>query len=386
VRKIVCIRNCDAGLLGPENLVLSLGEALQPRGVQLILVNLWDGTPPCVALHEEAVRRGIESYVLRLAWGTDPSLFPRLRALLCRFRPDVVLTHDPKSEVAAVVATRFMPTPLVGAYYGRLAVRSRWLKLHEATSPLSFRFYSRVLANSMEQRRDLLQRGVQAEKVVVLPSTTDTRRLVPPSPGEVRAARDALGITPDQAVLATVARLSLQKGHTFMLEALADVRRRFPQVVYLIVGGGASWRGEGGVEEDLRRQTYALGLVDHVRFLGYRGDLLTVLHAADVLVSPSLREGMSVVLLDAMAAGLPIVATAVGGSPEAVVHGQTGLLVPPADPAALARAVCDVLGDDELRRRMGVAARQRAEELYDARVIAEQVHRLCEEVCAGNAR
>jgi glycosyltransferase involved in cell wall biosynthesis len=118
-----------------------------------------------------------------------------------------------------------------------------------------------------------------------------------------------------------------------------------------------------------------------VRFLGYMPDVRPVLAAADLVVSPSLREGMQVSLIEAMAAARPIVATAVGGTPDAVADGETGLLVPPANPDALADAVIRLLGDRERMRRMGAAGRMRAEREFDNRAVANQVLQVCEEVC-----
>ena len=154
-----------------------------------------------------------------------------------------------------------------------------------------------------------------------------------------------------------------------------------PEVLYLVSGeGDAYWRGEGGLRNQLEQEAAALGITDHVRFLGYYPDLKTVLYATDLLVSPSLLEGMQVSLIEAMAASRPIVATAIGGTPDAVIDGQTGLLVPPADASALASAVLTLLGDRSRLRNMGDAGRRRAEERFDVRVVAEQVLRVCNEV------
>jgi glycosyltransferase involved in cell wall biosynthesis len=384
VRTILSVRSCDSGIQGPENLILTLAEELRSRGIRYLIVNLWDGKPPTVALHEAALRRGLESHVLATAWGPDPAIFPRLVAMLRRCTPDVVHTHDVKSVVAALVASRFTSTPLVGFHYGRLAMRSAWLRLEEAGGFLAFRFLRRVLANSSAQRDELLRWRLHPRRVEVIPSFVDTRQLRPPSPADVLAARARLGIAPGRPVLATVARLSPNKGHTYMLQALVRVLEGAPDVLYLVAGeGDASWRGEGGFRSELELQTRALGLSACVRFLGYFPDLQTVLYASDLVVSPSLREGMQVSLLEAMAAGRPIVATAIGGTPDAVQDAQTGLLVPPADAPALASAVLELLRDRQRMERMSEAGRRRAEERFDARVVADQVLGVCEEVVSG---
>jgi glycosyltransferase involved in cell wall biosynthesis len=385
VRTIASIRSCDCGLQGPENLILALAEALRERGVRYVIVNLWDGDPPTVELHEEARRRGLESHVVATAGSFDPAIVPRLAVLLKRLRPDVIHTHDFKSEMTVLATSAIVHRPLIGSFYGRLAINSLFLKIEDWMRLVAFRLFKRLLANSQAQRDELLRWRHPAHKIDLLPSFVDTCRIRPPAPEQRLAARRKLGIDPEQPVLATVARLSQNKGHSYMLHALAEVRKVVPDVLYLIPGeGDSSWHGEGGFRGELERLADQLGVARHVYFLGYYPELITILHASDLLVSPSLREGMQVSLIEAMAAGLPIVATAVGGTPDAVVDGETGLLVPPADSQALARQVLRMLGDREQMRRMGAAGRWRAEERYDNRVVAAEVLRACEEV-AGNA-
>jgi glycosyltransferase involved in cell wall biosynthesis len=379
---VLCVRSIDGGLLGPEHLILSLGDELQRRGVRVVVANIWDGRPPYLALHAEARRRGLESHVLRQTWGTDPRVCLQLLRLMRNVRPDVVYTHDQKSEIAAVLASRIRPTALVGGYYGRLAIYSRRIQLQEATSRVSLRFYKRVLANSKAQADELHHWGLPAGAVTVLPSFVDTRALEPATAAERASARRALDIDDHQPVLTTVARLSAQKGHTFMLQALERVRQSYPDMVYLVVGDAESaWHGESQ-RAMLAAETIERDLSGNVRFLGQRDDLHTLLHATDVLISPSLREGMSVILLNAMAAGLPIVATAVGGSPEVVEDERTGLLVPPADAAALAQAISRLLADGQQRAAFGAAGRQRVEARFDARVIADHFLTVCSQVMA----
>ena len=385
LRTILSIRSCDCGIQGPENLILTLAEQLGQRGVRYVIINLWDGDPPTVALHEEALRRGLESYVLVTKGTFDMSLFPQLRAIIQRFQPDVIHTHGFKSEVAALVASRLTHARLIGFYYGRLALNTWWYQVEEMSSLLMFRFFDHVHANSHAQHDELRAWRLPAQRVDVVPSFVNTDQLRPPSPVERAAARQTLGIDLQRPVLTTLGRLSLNKGHTYMLQALTEIRRVIPDVLYLIVGDeGQAWRGEGGLRAVLERQVATERLADNVLFTGYYPDLLTVLHATDIIVSPSLREGMQVALLEAMATARPVVATATGGTPDAVQHGVSGLLVPPMDSSALTVAVLQLLQDQDTMRRMGEASRQYAEQHFDVRVVADQVVRRAEQVVAGD--
>ncbi|HEU5101271.1 MAG TPA: glycosyltransferase family 4 protein, partial [Roseiflexaceae bacterium] len=326
-------------------------------------------------------RRGLESYVVATKGSLDPAILPRLAIQLQQIDPDAIHTHDFKSEMTVLAANTILRRPLVGSFYGRLALTSWFLKAEDWTRLIAFRLFGRLLANSLAQRDELLRWRHPARKIDLLPSFVDTRRITPATPQQRRAARDRLGIDGDRPVLATVARLSQNKGHSFMIRALPEVLKVVPDVLYLIPGeGDSAWHGEGGFRGELERLAEQVGVAEHTRFLGYYPDLETILQASDLLVSPSLREGMQVSLIEAMAAGLPIVATAVGGTPDAVADGESGVLVPPSDADALAGRVIELLGDRERMRRMGAAGRRRAEELFDSRVVAAQVLRACEQV------
>lgn len=380
---VLAVRSCDCGLQGPENLILAMAERFASQNVRYVIANLWDGEPPSVVLHEEALRRGLETHVLTTSWGLDPRIVLRLTALVKQLKPDVIHTHDVKAEFAGVVAARLTRTPLIGSFYGRLAVHSMFLKCADMLRFPVFQLFDRVLANSQAQYAELVRWRVPVNRIETVPSFVDVHLLQPPTSAEVAAARQRLDISPTRLVLSTVAKLSPNKGHTYMLQALAKICAEKPEALYLVAGeGDAYWRGEGGLRDRLEQETVALGIKDKVRFLGYYPDLKTVLYATDLVVSPSLLEGMQVSLLEAMAAGRPIVATAIGGTPDAIVDGQTGLLVPPADASALASAILPLLDDHDRLREMGGAGRQRAEERFDVQIVADQVLRVCKEVVA----
>jgi glycosyltransferase involved in cell wall biosynthesis len=166
--------------------------------------------------------------------------------------------------------------------------------------------------------------------------------------------RRTFGVQAQGLLVGTVGRLHPQKGFASLLAAVARVRERLPAIRLLLVGGGA-------LRRDLVARAEALGLAEVVIFAGSRGDVPEILAALDLFVLPSLWEGLPNAVLEAMAAGLPVVATAAGGTPEVVVDGETGLLVPPGDVTALAEAIERLLRDPGLRRKMGEAGRKRVE-------------------------
>jgi glycosyltransferase involved in cell wall biosynthesis len=173
--------------------------------------------------------------------------------------------------------------------------------------------------------------------------------------------RSELGIAADARLVVVVSRLARLKGIEHFLQAAAALKPRYPDVRFLVVGETSP--PAPAYLEELKAQARALGVERVVIFTGLRSDVPDLLGAADVSVMPSLNEALSNVLLESMAAGAPVVATRVGGTPEALIDGETGLLVPPGDTGAIVASVSQLLDDPALARRLGIAAR---------RVISEQ--------------
>jgi glycosyltransferase involved in cell wall biosynthesis len=181
--------------------------------------------------------------------------------------------------------------------------------------------------------------------------------------------RRSLGVPAGAPVVGALSRLAWKKGVRHLVEAMPRLVESVPDALALIAGDG-ELRGE------LEAHARALGVADRVRFLGTRPDPLDLLAAFDVFVLPSVVEGMSNAVLEAMARSLPVVATDVGGNPEVVADGETGFIVRPADPAGLAAAIAKLLQAPELAREMGAAGRRRVEQRYRAGHMVASVERL----------
>ncbi|MCC7145743.1 MAG: glycosyltransferase [Phycisphaeraceae bacterium] len=203
--------------------------------------------------------------------------------------------------------------------------------------------------------------GIDAARIDVIHNGIDPRKFALPDAeaGTLREKiRAELGITANQPVVLQVARLHPVKDHATALRAMAHVKVRCPNAVLLLAG-------DGELRSDLEKQAAELGTAAHVRFLGVRTDIPALMAAADVFVLSSLSEGISVTLLEAMAAGLPIAATDVGGNGEIIEHGITGLLSPRSDSQRLADNVLNLLEDAPLRRLLGEAGLARQKSLFD---------------------
>ena len=207
--------------------------------------------------------------------------------------------------------------------------------------------------------------GWPAEKIAVVHNAVELDRFGDPAPPGLRAELGAA----DAPLVLTAARLDDQKGLPVLLEAAA----RLPGAIFALAG-------EGPEEENLRRLAERLGVADRVLFLGRREDVPSLLAACDVFALPSLYEGSSLALLEAMAAGRAVVSSAIPGTDELVEDGRSGLLVQPGDSEALAAALARVLDDSGLRGSLAAAGRERAEREFDSAPAARRVAAIYDEV------
>lgn len=253
-----------------------------------------------------------------------------------------------------VVATCHLYSAIAGAR-GRVEH-----KLHAA-------IIDRYIAVSNEvERRLCVDLGVRGSKISVVQNGI---QLTPADGVTGSRIREALTEGDKYSVVLTPARLHAQKGHVYLLEAAALV----PDAVFVLAGDGPE-------RARLERYAQKLGVAGRVRFLGHRLDVRQLLESCDVFVLPSLYEGLPLAVLEAMAAGKPVVATAIGGTNEIVEHGVTGLLVPPGEPEELAGAIHKLLSDRVLAGRLAESGRARAIEHFSAEAMVRGVARIYDEV------
>ena len=234
---------------------------------------------------------------------------------------------------------------------------------------------SRVVAVSEDVRRDLVKYdGIPQEKIAVVHNGIDVSRVQ--STLSRQEARARLGLAGDTIAVGCVARLEEQKGHRFLLEAMAllnDASRGPPQFTLLVAG-------DGRLRAELEQCAVALGVAAQTRFLGTRSDVADILRALDVYAMPSLWEGLSIAMLEAMAAGLSIVISDVSGVAQVIGNDEYGVKVPARDPAALAQAIAALANDPQRRVAIGAAARQRVIDKFSAGAMLDNLSRLYEEV------
>lgn len=282
-----------------------------------------------------------------------PIALPRLVAWLRQQRIDVLHTHlfDPSvvgltGGMLAGVRVRVM-TRHYSDYHTRIG--KRW---HVRLDQMCTRFAHRVIAISEQTRRVMLDEEQAPDaKIRVIHNGIDLSRVAWPSEEALAALRAELSLA-GRHVLSVVARLHPEKGQEHLFRAMPRIVAATEGRVCLLVAGA------GGFRQQYEACVRDLGMQAFVRFLGFRNDVASILAASDVVVLPSVAEAFGLAVTEAMALQRAVVATRVGGIPEIVVDGVTGILVPPASPDDLADAVCGLLKDPDRRRALGLAGRR----------------------------
>jgi glycosyltransferase involved in cell wall biosynthesis len=365
-----------------------------------------EGARPIRVVHyvDSAIYGGSEEAALHLMGALDrerwePVLMHHLGAGIARLVSDTsrlgirtlaVPTVDPRHRLAGMArlwqALRSERPAILHAhlswpYACKHGVRAAWLarvpvmvgtaQLYvtpdRRRQPLMLQLFRRIIAVSEHVKiRYAQELGVPRQRLVVVPNAIK----VPPAcrPGNPALRAALVGTRPDYVIL-TPARLAPEKGHRFLLAAAAQV----PDATFLLAG-------EGPLRGQLEGLARELGIADRCVFLGQRSDVADLLALSDLFVLPSLSEGLPLSVLEAMAAQRPVIATRIGGTDEAVEHEVTGLLVPPSDAAALARAIQRVRSEPILANRLAVAGRQRVESEFSSSVAAHRVMQVYDEL------
>jgi glycosyltransferase involved in cell wall biosynthesis len=338
---------------GPERQMLGLAKALPPE-YRSAFLSFREGDR-CRPFVREAHRAGFESIAL-----TNDT--PRLRAAvreiagqLDRLQADVLLCHGYKADVLGRMAARRRGVPAVAVSRGWTGENLK-VRFYERLDRFNLRWMDRVVCVSEAQAVKVRRTGVRSERVRVIHNAVDPERFVDPDP-HYRDKMLRYFRRPVSRLIGAAGRLSPEKGFSVLIAAAERVLRREPSVGFLLFG-------EGTCREELREQIKAAGLRGSFVLSGFRPDLDRFVPLLDLLVLPSFTEGLPNVVLEAFAAGIPVVATAVGGTPELVADGASGFLVPPGDPDVLAERILDALASEYRLRDMGLHGRQQVVEQF----------------------
>jgi len=339
---------------GAECVALNLARSINPSRFRVSVCSM-GGSGPMEGRFRDA---GIDTACIDPVTGPLRKLRTcvRIAAVLREFGVTILQCHNALPVIYGPLAARLAGVQVVLSTRHSLSLtrkcRQPWI-LERAVKPLTSHF---IAVAEFVHKRGVRTRRITRERCAVIYNGVDTSRLVPASGRKSQQL---------PCVIGCVARLSHEKCHADLIGAVAELVRNETDVVLELVGDGA-------MRPALEELAHQLGIGDRVRFLGTRSDVPVLLRGFDIFVLPSRFEGLPLTILEAMASGLPVVSTKVGGIPELVEDGKNGLLVEPQRPAELAAAIRRLVEDVDLRHRMGRAGRKLAVEKFDLAVAARR--------------
>jgi sugar transferase (PEP-CTERM/EpsH1 system associated) len=349
---------------GLERVVINLMRNLDPERYRSSTYSLRAGGN----LAGELEAAGIPVYSLGKRDGVDVPVFFRAAKLFRRENIDIVHCHNYGALLYGSIGGKLAgASGTVYTAHGTYSAKKLGQSRFGRYLPVN-----RIIAVSEDARKSILADGrIRPRDVETLPNGIDTGKF--DLDVDVSEIKRELGLPDGARVLGIVARLSWEKDHKTLFDAMLRLKNKGLGAVLVVVGGGP-------LAKNLEKYVEDAGLADTVLFLGERSDVPRLLQVFDVFVLSSTMEGLSLTLLEAMAAGLPIVATDVGGNSEVVLDGDTGILIEPQNAAAMAAAMEMLLADDSLARKMGSRGRERVIELFSLEAMVKRYETIYEEL------
>ncbi len=340
---------------GGQRQSLLLAKEIQKKGYPLEFV-----VQPNSPLHEKALEANLHVSSIKIRNEFDLTAALRLAKVMKRKNCVLVHFHDAHSLAAGSYAASLAKVPI--------RVISRRVDFALSKNPLSQRKYKKgidsIIAVSLGVKKVLIANGIDSQVIDVVPDGID---FLPPE--DIKKSdylRKEFSLAPDDYLVGIVAHLADHKGHKYLIDATKILKDKAPKIKIIIVG-------QGPLLMELTKQAKEIHVEDMVFFLGFREDVPKILASLDLFVLSSYLEGMGSSIMDAMAYNLPVIATNVGGIPEVVIDGKTGLLVPPRRPAALAEAILKLYRDSSLSTQFGQMGCEVVNQKFSAESMANKI-------------
>jgi glycosyltransferase involved in cell wall biosynthesis len=360
--KTVLHLSSSSGLGGAEMIVSRLIQVLDRKRFRSIVCLFRPGW-----LKEQCERNGIDTHVMEMKGMFDVGWIRNVCRLVRSEGVALIHTHEFTGNTYGALIARLTGVPSVATVHGK---NYYW---EQSKRRVAYRLVSRIgtmVTVSEDLKRFITKNvGVPEKRIKVIYNGQEAIPHV--RQDEKQRLRAELGLKENESVIGTVGSLYPVKGHEYLLEAIPRVLRFYPYTRFLIIG-------RGQLESQIKEELKLRGLENHVHILGFREDVAALLALIDVFVLPSLSEGLSIALLEAMAAGKPVIATDVGGNPELVVDGANGFTIPPRDSEALAAKLCLLLGKKDLIQKLGENGRRRVQQCFSLQAMASNYEILYE--------
>lgn len=361
----------SSGFFGADNVLLELSKNLHALGLKSVVGVFRDFRQPHLEIAEAAGKNGLPTVVFPCKGRMDLSTVLAIKKYMMETGTHLVHSHGYKSNIYALAASYGRPIARVSTCHNWPSAQIK-MKLYAALDKSILNGFDKVVAVSDKVKDALLKYIMCREKIATVYNGIDIAKFGKTQDEGV--LRRELGIPEDYCVIGTVGRLAEEKGHFYLMEAAKSVLQEQPKTVFLIVGDGP-WRKRleaKSREFEVRLRAKSALVQRPFVFAGVRKEMPAVYSAMDIFVLPSLREGLPMVLLEAMASRKPVLATSVGAVPKVVRSGVSGMLVPPADSTALSKGIIELMGNPKRAKMLAENGRLRVEEEFSSRVMTEK--------------
>jgi len=361
----------STGIGGAEKILCQTAKSMDKNKYHVSICSLKEKGE----MAEDIERHGIAVHCLHMVnkegfvgWISSTIALFQLFSYLRKVRPEIVHSFLFRANILARIAGYLTGVPIIISSIRVMGGEKRYFHFIERITSFMVEHY---IAVSESVKNYVMQKSkISDENITVIYNGTDIENH---NYSNVKNVKMPFGVEDGDDILVTVGRLHKQKGHAYLLHAISMVEKEMPRLKLLIIG-------EGEEENNLKILAETLDLTDKIIFAGLRYDVEKILPVAGLFILPSLWEGTPNVLLEAMAARKPVIATEVGGIPEVVVHGRTGILVPPEDSDALANAIKNLLKDKLKAEEMGKAGRLRVEEHFTIAGMLKKTEKLYQRI------
>lgn len=356
----------SGGCYGAENMLLNLAGSQEKLGCRNSLLLFYNVHKPSMEFFERARHIGLSARMVRCEGRVDFRTVRDIRECIRADKVDLVHSHGYKADLYGYLAASREGKPIVATCHNWLG-GSASLGIYNRLDRMALRKFNAVAAVSSEVAGKLRASGIAESKIRPIANGVNAELFCGAAAAEVRPA-SVKGKT-----MGMVARLDLQKGFEVLLQAILDLKSDFPDLKLMVVG-------EGPDRERIEEIVQQLGLAQNVVLLGQRNDMPAIYAAMDIFVLPSFNEGLPMTVLEAMAAGKPVVATRVGAIPSVLQDGEAGLLVAPGDGNSLRQALATLLSDPALCARLGRHGQWYVQQNYTSEVMARNYIRMYRDV------
>jgi glycosyltransferase involved in cell wall biosynthesis len=351
----------SSGFLGAENVVLELSKETAKQGYWVTIGILENRNNLHMELAKKAREEGMKVQIFPCKGRFDTKTIKSIRNFIDREQPNILHSHGYKSNFYAWRALSGRKIPWIITNHGkRIGIA---LSVYNRLNIVFMKKADKVVAVSQVLADEMKQQGISSTRMHIIDNGVNLERFA--NQRGDNDLRKSFGLDGNHKLFGTIGSLTEEKGHVYLIEAAQQVTQKYPECRFLIVGDGRQ-------RQVLEERTADLGLSDKVIFTGSRKDVPEILAMLDAFVLPSLKEGLPMALLEAMASKVPVIATSVGAIPQVLENGINGLLIPPKNSDSIAEAINTMLSDGNSAKEMALRGFEKVRDHYSAKIMFEK--------------